>query len=659
MTKRAFLMVAVLMSGVATVKAQTTVAKPPTISNCGSTAVPKADQTNRTKLETGIACFNRAGVIATDAVNARKAFLAKLPAPAPTPVPTPTPTPKPSGWVACGLEDDVCGPITPAVVRYGVPGKWNFKLVQTGVVVCSNEVFGDPAVNVKKACEFNTDVSTLPAPSPTPTPTPVPLPTPTPSPAGPIKPTVIGMNVSGPVYYATERVWANLAYGAGGWKDPAVSWNDDSPRDKLNAYGYPVSSGVLAINVPQAVWANKATSVTCTWEGFGKVRVDSDAGGYSESGSVIFTWRGFDFSKIGQSRPSLLLYVTGAKDFRNLDCREPGVEQVGVFDKRYVDDVKPFKLLRFLDWSAANGNPPLVTWATRSTPTSGGNDGTAVEHMVALANAADSDAWFTIPWNADADYIKRHGEYVRANLKPGRSAYYELSNEVWNFQFGQTTQALNEGVAQGLAADRYTNHLYRLGQKSTEMMKILTPIFADQPGKLVRVISAQNDNPWAGERVLEFKDTAKWHDAFATAPYFGHSFFDPPNDKLTVSDLDAAFTRLAAQRVFTLDRAKANWRLAQKFGLRYITYEAGQHIISPNGPTAVVAEAMQRDPRMKEQYDLFLAEWKRDIGDNLTMYSHTGTISQYGAWGMREYAAQPLSETPKRQAILNAIGQVQ
>jgi hypothetical protein len=111
------------------------------------------------------------------------------------------------------------------------------------------------------------------------------------------------------------------------------------------------------------------------------------------------------------------------------------------------------------------------------------------------------------------------------------------------------------------------------------------------------------------------------------------------------------FVSLEAQRVETLARAKGNKTLADKYGKRFITYEAGQHILA-NGANAATAAAMQRSPLMYDMYKRFISDWKTQFNETLTLYAATGVISQYGAWGIREYAGQPLAETPKRRATL-------
>jgi hypothetical protein len=465
-----------------------------------------------------------------------------------------------------------------------------------------------------------------------------------PVPVSPSRP-MVGINVSGSVYYGTERTFANLAYASGGWEAAAK-----------DASGYPTVAGRLFLNVPQTVWSGVDTVVTCTWKGGGSMRIDGDrvSDSYGDH-SVTVTWRGH--AATNSYNPSMFLnYAPGAASdpLRDLDCREPGLAVVGQFDARLIDDLKPFNVLRFLDQSAANWNPASLTWATRTTPdrlAQDGNDGIALENMIDQANAVGADAWFTIPWNADADYIQRAGKLIHDRLK-GR-AYVELSNEVWNFQFGQTTQALNEGLAEGLSTDKYTNHLYRLAEKTIWMNKILTPIFSDDPARLVRVIAAQHANPWAGEQVMSFKDVAQWVDAFATAPYFGHSFFDGANAGVT--DLPTLFASLETMRQETIKQAIANKATADKYGKRYIAYEGGQHILATDknrdGP---IITQMQRSPLMYDAYKRYLADITK-VTDQVQLYSATGSISNYGSWGIREYAGQPLAETPKRRAVLEFV----
>ena len=97
--------------------------------------------------------------------------------------------------------------------------------------------------------------------------------------------------------------------------------------------------------------------------------------------------------------------------------------------------------------------------------------------------------------------------------------------------------------------------------------------------------------------------------------------------------------------------AISNQGVANKYGKRYIAYEAGQHIINPGGVGAVAA--LNRDARMQDLYKSYMTQWRTQFSDVMVLYSGTGPISQYGAWGIREYAGQPISQSPKRRAVID------
>lgn len=490
-------------------------------------------------------------------------------------------------------------------------------------------------------------------PTPTPTPVPTPTPTPTQAPSPGAEAFAIGINVAGSNYYSPERTFANLAFATGAWRNPSASWAD-VPKAKLTAGGTPLIDAALFLNIPQTVWAGKATQIKCTWSGSGTIRISGATQTAPANHAVTFTWPG----RIGTTLPSMLLYVdsVNASDpLANLDCREPGLVANGVFDQRSVDDLKSYRVLRFLDWSDANGNPASVTWAARSVPqrlVQDGTDGIALEHMVDLANAAGSDPWFTVPWNADEGYVRALGKLVHDRLAPGRKAYFELSNETWNYAFPIGNVVLNEGLARNLSPDRYSNNLLRYAEKSVWFHKLLTSAFEDNPARLVRVLNLQNGNGSGIDQMMNFRDTKQWVDAIATAPYFGHSLLRTVN--VGVTDLPTLFASLETMRAQTIELAVSDKASATKWGKRYLSYEGGQHIVPP-AASADVAMRMQRSPLMHDIYQRYLSDWKTKVGGTVTLYSATGAINQYGAWGIREYAGQPVSETPKRRAVLEAI----
>ena len=101
-----------------------------------------------------------------------------------------------------------------------------------------------------------------------------------------------------------------------------------------------------------------------------------------------------------------------------------------------------------------------------------------------------------------------------------------------------------------------------------------------------------------------------------------------------------------------MQQGAANQAIARRFGKRYIAYEAGQHVLSSRGTDLLAA--INRDPRMYDIYKNYISTWRSQVNDVMVLYSSASPITQWGAWGLREYTGQPLSETPKRRAVIDA-----
>ncbi|MBB5687154.1 hypothetical protein [Sphingobium boeckii] len=480
-----------------------------------------------------------------------------------------------------------------------------------------------------------------------------PAPTPTPPRASKAN---VGINVAGTSYWSGERSFANLASG-GNWTDPGTAgWGalDPSQIDENGTVKSLNAGQKAAINLarPAEQMQGKDVRIRCTYSGEGSLSYD---GFYPRPMEII--QNGIEFTWIATATKTFLyLNKTNPENpLRNLDCREADMDRNLLFAPEFIESLRPFQVLRFLDWMPANTNPAVVNWSIRTLPSNvsqTGAQGVAIEHMIDLANQTQTDPWFTIPWNADETYIRNFATLVRDRLSPDRKVYVELTNEMWNAAFPVFNQILAEAVAANLATDKYQGLLYRYAQKSAWALKIWTEVFAANPDRLVRVVATQHDNPWQAGEVLGFGDTAQYVDALATAPYFGHDLLAGANAAET--DLNKLFALLAAQAKNVMaDKTSENKAAATKYRKRYITYEAGQHIVAPgNQPTLA---ALNRDQRMYDIYKTYMADWKSNSGDLMVMFSATGGISQYGAWGIREYAGQPLSETPKRRAVLDFL----
>jgi hypothetical protein len=461
----------------------------------------------------------------------------------------------------------------------------------------------------------------------------------------------IGVNVAPVSYWQNEPTFANQA--------TSVLWLENwksIPDDRLRPDGMPKSvepgHPLNAILVPPAtVYTGGKTATRCTWKGTGML----GAGG--EVATVPFPGdHKLDFSWRSGKPPRVWLELkssSAADPVRDIDCRLRSDPADAVFAPSLIDYLKPFGVLRFLDWSSANGNPATVTWANRGVPRGisiGGSDGIALEYQIDLVNRLGASPWFTVPLNADADYQRRMAQMVHDAVPAGRPVYVELSNETWNYQFGQAHQLQKEGVAANLSENPFQAAQYRYAQRIIDMMAIWSKVYADRPRDLVRVVATQAANPWVGEILMDWKGGALRSsvDAIAIAPYFSVDLATGG------TDAGAQVDRLAAAaKSIIAKEATAYAALARRTGKRLIAYEGGQHLVDANRVDLV--QAINRDPRMATIYRDYLREWDAVSGGDLfTLYAATSPFSRYGAWGLREYAGQPMAETPKLRGVIAA-----
>ena len=148
-------------------------------------------------------------------------------------------------------------------------------------------------------------------------------------------------------------------------------------------------------------------------------------------------------------------------------------------------------------------------------------------------------------------------------------------------------------------------------------------------------------------------DTWRSVDALATAPYFGSdgaNFAAAPGR----ARIDAIFARGPQIVDEAIRYALAAKSVANKYGLRYGSYEGGPSFMSFRVDIREDMVAINSDPRMHDLYALFLRRWKAEIGDLFVSYNSVSGPSVGGNWGHRLYSGQPLADAPKARAITEA-----
>lgn len=353
-----------------------------------------------------------------------------------------------------------------------------------------------------------------------------------------------------------------------------------------------------------------------------------------------------------------------------------------VFNPDFLDRIRPFQSLRFMDWMDTNGSN-ITRWDDRPEIADAHytTHGVPLELMLKLSNELDSDPWFTMPHQADDDYIRRSAELVRDQLKAGSRVYVEYSNEVWNTIFSQSRYALTQGQTlwPNAIEDEHTIRMNWFGKRTAEMCQIWKQTFGNDAHRVSCVLGTHGAS-WQGSSATTSLDCPLWADgpcvdygidAVAIAPYFGgHLGSQEVIDEITpwLSDadggLDKLFTELADGNLLSNSSGSAiaevlPWinnhrQIANDHGLQLLAYEGGQHIanifgVLGNGIDNLFANA-NRDPRMGQFYTEYLQAWSEAGGDLFMNFIDISTPGRHGSWGALEYVEQTTS--PKYDALL-------
>jgi len=356
-------------------------------------------------------------------------------------------------------------------------------------------------------------------------------------------------------------------------------------------------------------------------------------------------------------------------------CEASGVWPL--FQAAYLDGLRPFHALRFMDWINTNGSTQ-TEWSDRVTPasyTQGGEGGICFEYAIDLCNELDADAWVCVPAMASDDYIRRMARLWRDNLEAGRRIYLEYSNEVWNWMFSQANWVVNNAPG---AADAYVPaalaSIAAAGsghpEKDAYMMARVFRIWREEFGsgaadRIVNLATGQHFWTDNSRRILEylFTKTDLKCDAFAIGGYFNfteeeHNRWNADPGRVTPDMiLDETARRLPLSDQFTRESAA----IAAAYGVPFLVYEGGQHMQpwmqGEWGYNAALYEA-QVHPKM---YQLYLRNFRTetDVDCQLFMaFNYMGARkSRWGSWGHLEsldmVGTGYASTAPKYQALLD------
>jgi hypothetical protein len=477
----------------------------------------------------------------------------------------------------------------------------------------------------------------------------------------------LGINLNGPQDWNSElpfndvfrmaRPWISQKQGEGWGKGPQLELDEHGWVKKLEANCYADSPILTVQKAPLGEYV-------VLYEGEGKL--DFWPGGNvsikeSKPGRIVLDVKkpGL-FVKLVQTNPDNYI-----KNIRVLlpDTEKTYKEQP--FRAGFLQTWKAMNTYRFMDWMHTNGSK-IEKWSQRPQPTDAtfSGDGVALETMIDLCNRQGANAWFCMPHKADDDFVRQFATMVKERLDPKLHVYIEYSNEVWNGQFEQNRYAAEKGKAAGIdPAERpweVAGKYY--ARSSMEIFKIWEQVFGGRE-KLVRVLAWQAANPWWSDNIiLPFEDAYKNADALAIAPYItvlprpgGKPNSDEMATWTTEQILDyTEKTALPESLKWMRDQKK----IADKYKVRLICYEAGQHLVGVGGgennqKLTDLFIAANRHPRMGEIYKKYLDGWLQEGGgDLMALFSSVGESSKWGSWGIAESYDQTPADAPKLSAVL-------
>jgi len=240
------------------------------------------------------------------------------------------------------------------------------------------------------------------------------------------------------------------------------------------------------------------------------------------------------------------------------------------FHPDYLNDLKRYKAIRFMNFQAANETITTqydetkggwwvdvnekTEWDVRRLPSysvwSDGipvsnekyppNRGVPIEVMVELLNVLGADGWFTVPFAATNDYVEQFALLVKEKLNKGQKIYLEYGNEAWNYAFRGANWLKAKGAQYVWSSssndnDEYAKQTNWFAKRTIEVCDLWKAEWGGDSDRVECVMGAQAASSWVTEfRLLDCllwkndsnnpkkgQTCASQVDAVAIAPYFG------------------------------------------------------------------------------------------------------------------------------------------
>ena len=493
---------------------------------------------------------------------------------------------------------------------------------------------------------------------------------------------VLSMHLTPPLDYQPGLQFLDLMKIARAWVGHQPGRWGGMDYDALEAGGYLDAQG-WPVRIPKGVekigtiWTWGASDpdkayrkglYVLKYEGEGDLKLSGNVRVQSQTNGIItFEAKGASFRlDIHDTDPkgtgNHLRNITIVKK-DHVDLYDAGA----VFNPDWLALIHDIRDVRFMHWEGTT-NSELKSWNQRVTPEYGPHSDVALEHLVQLANEIGANPWFTMPHQADEDYLRKAATYVRDHLDPNLKAKVEYSNEAWNWAF-QQTHWLRDQSKSVWGVEAHTDYYVK---KSVETALIWEDVFGNEAdARLVNVLGAHLNNISVGKRVLApvvwrekepqaYVDPATVFEEIAVTTYFGSAAIgrvemrdallaaiQDPNvdayqfiyDQLHAPDFVTSLPSVMAQLEGYRD-------LADTSGLVLSTYEGGQHVhhsFAVKNLTKQQVETLTtfmvdfvRSPQMLELYRQSWADWAAVGGGAYMQFGDMVVPGRWGSFGLFE-----------------------
>ena len=359
---------------------------------------------------------------------------------------------------------------------------------------------------------------------------------------------------------------------------------------------------------------------------------------------------------------NIRVYFPGEEDWEAVDRRPEAVGRTesGIFRGEFLESLRGYACLRFMDWLRTNNSEMEVpsqmpsdadaVYTTRR--------GVPLSVCLWLAGSVDADPWICIPHKATSDLIDEYADQCAdwSEKHPGRRVWVEYSNEVWNGGFAQAKWCEALGLQDGLSDVPSQARAHYYAGRSCEIFQRFRAYLGDD--HVVCVLGSQAANTGLSRRILGWKDAAELADVLAIAPYFGGI---KNAADLIPATLDCLFEYLEEEGVpQSIKSMEIQAEVATEYEVGLVAYEGGQHLVAGNKSdegTNALFDAANRDARMGELYTRYLEAWREVSGDGVMChFNDCGPYTGHGRWGAMEFLGQEgsVKAAALRAAMQNA-----